>query len=101
MSRLLKSIHDTAKGLSDIGVITQETMREFDQHCLPTIRVLTPKEIKALRARLGVSQPVFARYLNTSLSSVQKWERGARTPEGPALKLLHVVKEKGLEALRT
>ncbi len=99
MSRLLKSIHSTAKGLSEAGVITKATMREFDELCLPDIKELTPREIRSLREKLGVSQPLFAHYLNTSLSSVQKWERGVRRPEGPTLKLLHVVKEKGLEVL--
>ena len=35
MSRLLKSIHSTAKGLSEAGVITKATMCEFDELCLP------------------------------------------------------------------
>jgi putative transcriptional regulator len=42
---------------------------------------------------------VFAAYLNTSLSTVQKWERGQKKPNGPSLKLLNLVQQKGLEAL--
>ena len=44
-------------------------------------------------------QPVFARYLNTSESTVQKWETGQKRPSGMALKLLHIVEKHGLEVL--
>jgi putative transcriptional regulator len=46
-----------------------------------------------------VSQPVFARYLNVSKNLVSEWERGAKRPGGPALRLLAVVKKKGLKAI--
>ena len=42
-----------------------------------------------------MSQPVFARYLNTSESTVQKWEAGAKRPSAMALKLLSVVGRHG------
>jgi putative transcriptional regulator len=42
---------------------------------------------------------VFAAYLNTSVSTVQKWEIGEKKPSGPALKLLDIVDRKGLKAL--
>jgi putative transcriptional regulator len=46
-----------------------------------------------------VSQPVFARYLNVSKNLVSEWERGAKRPGGPALRLLTVVKKNGLRAI--
>lgn len=58
-----------------------------------------PAQIKAIREKHHVSQPVFARYLNTSESTVEKWERGANRPSGAALKLLAVVQKHGLEIL--
>lgn len=45
--------------------------------------------------RNNASQAVFAAYLNTSVSTVQKWERGEKRPHGPSLKLLSVVESKG------
>ena len=54
---------------------------------------------QALREKNHVSQPVFARYLNTSQSTVQKWETGAKRPSGPALKLLALVQKHGLQML--
>lgn len=52
------------------------------------------------REKSHLSEPVFARYLNTSESTVQKWETGAKRPSGMALKLLSVVQKHGLEVLR-
>ncbi|MCA6984781.1 helix-turn-helix domain-containing protein, partial [Pectobacterium brasiliense] len=63
------------------------------------VRSLQPIEIKALREKLNVSQPVFASYLNTSVSTVQKWESGVKRPSGLSLKLLTVVQKHGLKVL--
>jgi putative transcriptional regulator len=79
--------------------IDKATMRNFDTMCLAVPAPLKPQQIKKLRERLRVSQPVFARYLNTSESTVEKWETGAKQPSGMALKLLSVVEKHGLEIL--
>jgi putative transcriptional regulator len=42
---------------------------------------------------------VFAAYLNTSPSTVQKWHQGKKQPSGPSLKPLNIVDQKGLDAL--
>jgi len=42
---------------------------------------------------------VFARMLNTSASTVQKWESGTKRPGGVALKLLDVVSRHGVNVL--
>ncbi len=41
-----------------------------------------------------------AGYLNVATNTISQWERGERKPTGAALKLLHVVKNKGLEVMR-
>jgi putative transcriptional regulator len=87
------------KGLHAAGVMDQITLREFDQLCLPPIEPLQPEQIKHIRETTRVSQAVFARLLNTSLSTVQKWEIGRKKPTGAALKLLHLVQKRGLEAV--
>lgn len=98
-SRMLKELHDTAKDMHDIGTIDTTTMREFDALCLPPIKKLTPRQIKALRVSNRVSQTVFAAYLNISASTVRQWENGDKEPSGPSLKLLNLVREKGLQAI--
>jgi putative transcriptional regulator len=37
--------------------------------------------------------------LDTSVSTVQKWDTGDKKPSGPALKLPNLIKRKGLEAV--
>jgi len=98
-SRLLDTLHETAKDLADIGLISPQTMREFDAAGLPAIKPYSAEEIRSLRLRCRASQAVFAAYLNTSPSTVQKWERGDKHPNGPSLKLLDLVERKGLEVL--
>jgi putative transcriptional regulator len=74
-------------------------MRQFDESCLAAPVPLALRQIKRLRERNHVSQPVFARYLNTSESTVEKWETGAKRPSGMALKLLAIVQKHGLQVL--
>ena len=81
------------------GTVDKTTMRHFDETCLTAPKALSPREIKALRESHKLSQPVFARYLNTSESTVEKWESGATIPTGAALKLLNIVQKRGLEVL--
>jgi len=99
VKKILDTVHETAKGMHDAGVMNTITMREFDALCLPPVKDLTAVQIKRLRTKSKASQAVFAAYLNTSLSTVQKWERGQKKPNGPSLKLLNLVQQKGLEAL--
>jgi putative transcriptional regulator len=99
-SKILQAVHETAKGLHRAKAISDITMREFNQLCLSPIHELTPQKIKAIREKNHVSQPVFAAILNTSKSTVQKWESGEKKPSGMALKLLNVVESKGIDILR-
>ncbi|AXS84152.1 MULTISPECIES: DNA-binding transcriptional regulator [Marinobacter] len=96
---ILDTIHEGAKELHDAGVMGDVTLREFDALCLPPVKVYTPAQIKRIRQKARASQAVFAAYLNTSLSTVQKWEIGGKKPNGPSLKLLNLVDKKGLDAL--
>ncbi|MGB8700798.1 MAG: DNA-binding transcriptional regulator, partial [Thermosynechococcaceae cyanobacterium] len=85
-SPILEAVHETAKGLYDAGAISKVTMREYDHLCLQPVEPLTPEQIKQIRENTNVSQAVFASVLNTSVSTVQKWEIGQKHPTGTALK---------------
>ena len=77
---ILEAVHETAKGLHKAGTMDAMTMREFDALCLPPVKSYTPAQIKRMRMRHKASQAVFAAYLNTSPSTVQKWEQGQKKP---------------------
>jgi len=93
---LTEVIHETAKDFYDSGVMDEQTMREFDAMCLPPVKNYTPLQIKRIRKRNKVSQAVFAAYLNTTPSTIQKWEQGQKKPSRLALKLLSLVDRHGL-----
>lgn len=98
-SGLSEAIHSSASALYRVGAIDKATMREFDESCLSVPTQMEPKRIRRIRESLRVSQPVFARYLNTSESTVEKWESGVKKPSGMALKLLDIVEKHGLRVL--
>lgn len=98
-SDISEALHSAAEALHKVGALDKTTMRGFDARHLEVPAEIAPAEIKRIRERNKVSQPVFARYLNTSESTVEKWETGAKKPSGMALKLLTVVRKHGLEVL--
>ena len=95
----LAAVHEMMEGFHQSGAIDKQTMRDFDEACLEPAIDLSPDDIKAIRENEAVSQPVFARYLNVSKNVVSDWERGTKRPGGPALRLLTIIKRKGLGAI--
>jgi putative transcriptional regulator len=59
----------------------------------PPAPEITAAEIAILRARLKVSQPVFAALLNVATVTAVSWEKGRRKPSGAALRLLQIARE--------
>ncbi len=98
-SRILFEMRETALGLHGAGLISIRRMAEFDALCQLDVHEIPPQRIKSLREQAHVSQAVFAAVLNTSLSTVQKWEAGDKKPSGPSLKLLNLFERKGLEGV--
>lgn len=95
----LASVHETMEALHETGAIDKQTLREFDETCLTPVQPMSPEQIRELRLRENISQPVFARYLNVSKNLVSDWERGVKKPGGPALRLLTVIQKNGLLAI--
>jgi putative transcriptional regulator len=98
-SRILAAVHEAASDLHSVGGIDKTTMREFDAMCLTKIERLSAKDIQSIRKHEGVSQAVFAHFLNVTPNLVSQWERGDKRPSGTSLKLLALVKAKGLDAI--
>jgi putative transcriptional regulator len=98
-SRILATVHESAKDLHRAGLIDARQLRDYDALCLPPVPEYTPANIRSIRARHNLSQAVMAAALNASLSTVRQWEIGHKKPSGPAAKLLSVLDRKGLDAL--
>jgi putative transcriptional regulator len=99
MSKILAEIHQEVQELHQAGFVDDVTMRTFDMLCLRPVKQYTAADIRALRERENVSQPVFALYLNVSKKAVQKWERSEAVPNSAAMKLLSLVEHNGLAIL--
>ena len=49
-----------------------------------------PADVRAIRKKFDKSQSEFALMIGVSVSTLQNWEQGRRTPEGPAQALLKI-----------
>ena len=71
----------------DGGALTDKELAE----AVPVYPPPKPKEVRALRARLELSQTQFALMFGFSVDTVQQYEQGRRVPSGPASTLLRVI----------
>ncbi len=99
-NRISEETHEMAAALLSIGAIDKSEMDEFDALCFAPAPKYDSTMIREIRGRLNLTQTALAAVLNTSVSTVQKWEIGAKKPSGPSCKLLHLLDRNGLEALR-
>jgi putative transcriptional regulator len=98
-SPIIEAMKETFADLKKAGLVSKNRMAEFEALKHLEVKALQPAAIKQLRTRENLSQAVFAVVLNTSTSTVQKWETGEKKPSGPSLKLLSILKNKGLGVL--
>ncbi len=64
------------------------------------VHEFSPLDVKNIRTQLGMSQNEFASAFGISVSTLRHWERGDRSPQGPALVLLNVVSKEPETVLR-
>ena len=87
MSEILESMHDLAKSLHKVGAMDEITMKAMDDLCLPKVRKLSKAEVRAIRKKTRMSQPVFAAFLGVSQSAVASgaWREGSGRASGEAI----------------
>ena len=84
----LTDIRDHVRGTRKI------TMRTTTVRMPTAVKAVLPNQVKRIRARMNVSQEVFARLLNVPLVTAKSWETGRRKPSGAAARLLQVAERK-------
>ncbi|MCL5029501.1 MAG: helix-turn-helix domain-containing protein [Bacteroidetes bacterium] len=89
-----KAVGNTVQDLLKRGIKTSFTEKELKELGveIPEIE-MSAKDIQAIRERIKLSQSVFAKILNVSLSSVRQWEQGKRTPTGSTKVLLELLRK--------
>lgn len=98
-SDLAAAIHDTCQTLHEHGVISQETMSEFDKSCLDE-HILNGEKIKKLRDTWHLSRSVLARQLGVDKETLIAWENDELAPTGSSLRLLLLLEKKGFDAIK-
>jgi putative transcriptional regulator len=105
-SRLTRELLETAHDIHNSGLMTKATHDKITMRHLAVAGVpkavtasISGADIKAMREQAKLSQAVFARFLNVTPGYVSQLERGGKTPTGPALVLLNVIRRKGIDAL--
>ena len=64
------------------------------------VHEFSPIDVKNVRSKMGMSQNEFASAFGISVSTLRHWERGDRSPQGPALVLLNVVEKQPQAVLK-
>ena len=100
--RVSADLAQTALDLDQLGLIDQHALARIKTLCFEEPPRFTPERVASIRIHQArMSQSVFARLLNVSLSTVQKWEAPSadKHPSGAAAKLLHIIEKKGVGVL--
>jgi DNA-binding transcriptional regulator YiaG len=83
-----RSAYVEARAIEDYGRLKQAMRREnVALHAIAA----RPVDVKALRARLGISQEDFAGRYGLDVATVRNWEQGRTKPDGPAATLLQLI----------
>lgn len=88
-----------AAGIMSDGNFQKITMRMLDKARLPKVEPLSAADIRKVRKEAGLSQAVFAHYLNLTASYVSQLERGDKRPSGATARLLDIIRRKGIEVV--
>jgi putative transcriptional regulator len=102
--RLTEAIIEMAGDQHLLGIMDDEsyrkiTIRHLGTHVPNTAHPMSGDEIRSIREGAHLSQAAFARYLNLTVGYISQLERGTKTPKGPVLALLNVIRRKGMEAI--
>ncbi len=91
---LKRAIGSTVQDLVNHGFKTSFTGKELNKLGvkIPEVKI-NAQDIRDIRAKINLSQTVFAKLLNVSSSSVRQWEQGTRTPSGSTKVLLELLQK--------
>lgn len=99
MSEILDMACEMARELHAVGAMDKVTLRMIEELRLPERRRFTADDVRRVRAKTRLSQPVFAIVMGVGRTTVAQWEQGLKSPSGPSARLLDVIDRKGIEAV--
>lgn len=82
----------------DIGTEILEGIREIKEYKkgkvnLKVSELSEPSPPQIIRSKLNMSQSAFSGLLGVSMRTLQDWEQGRRSPQGPAVTLLRIAEQ--------
>jgi putative transcriptional regulator len=83
---------DARQAMADVEKALAGKVSSYTRVELPV--PATKKEVREVRRALHVTQRTFAEAVGVSIQTVKSWESGDRTPEGPATKLIRILRLK-------
>ncbi len=96
---VLSESRDHAFASCKADMTARNKVMEYGGLCIKNVPDYTPDIIAEIRRRHKLTQRALASVFNISLSTVQKWETGAKKPTGAGRKLLRILETKGLKVL--
>jgi putative transcriptional regulator len=105
LSRMQRAILETAEDMKQGGLMNDAVYQRITLRLLPEseraieIPVPSAEDIRAMREKANLSQALFARRLNLTAGYISQLERGVKTPKGPALVLLNLIRKRGIDAI--
>ena len=66
-------------------------MKKGQKYKVAGLEQKNPEEIKNIRLKTGLSQPLFAMAMGVSVKTLEAWEQGRNTPSGAAIRLLEII----------
>ena len=89
-----EALGSAVQSMANVGIKVSFTKKELDDLGVkvPLVK-LRADEIKNIRKSMNLSQMVFAKLLNVSLSSIRQWEQGVRKPSGSTMILLELLQK--------
>lgn len=79
------------KGLKEAISDTKRRNLKRNYIYIEPIKEFSSKEIKQIRARVGLTQKLFASFLGVSVKTIEAWEEGINKPSGIASRMLSMI----------
>ena len=98
-SALVERLLNEGRQWHRAGWISDEDRRGYEIDGMQMPDPLLPHEVRAIRERNRLELARFAVLIATTPRQLRRWEQGFGRPKGPALRLLHLVRDRGLHAV--
>ena len=78
----------------------ERKLRTVIRAIIPKLTAFRGHEVKEIRASIGFTQEMFAELFGVTKTTVEYWESGKNTPNGPSQRLLSLIKNKEIEFIK-